>query len=152
MHRNCLGDSRVHLWIFMSCDVFLCGRLIRSGQHGAGSRPAHAGLGCPVKPLKWVREGCEEFLSVLSPSIKWPFWTNFLSLFLPDPSLHLFPWFSTLLLPSHFLPTCPQCSPGDVLFLFCFLCPPICSFPLLNGNDYSVGLLQAIGSQPLTNK
>lgn len=151
MHTNCLGGSGVHLWIFMSCDVFLCGRLMWSGQHGAGSRPAHAGLGCPVKPLKWVREGCGKFLSVLSPSIKWPFWTNFLSLFLSHPSLHLFPWFLTLLLPNHFLPTHPQASPGDVLFLVCFwfvfFARPslICS---LNGNDCSAGLLQAVGSQP----
>lgn len=75
----------------------------------ASDRPAHAGLRCPVKPLKQVREGCGELLSVLSPSIKWPFWMNVLALFFSStPSLHLcFPDFDSLL-PSRSLPTHPQ--------------------------------------------
>ena len=67
------GNPGMHLGIFMSCDVFLCGHLSWSRQWAASHRPAHAGLRCPVKPLKWVREGCGELL-ILSPSIKWPFW------------------------------------------------------------------------------
>lgn len=69
------------------------------------SSPAHAGLRCPVKPLKWVREGCGERLSALSSSIKWPFWTYFFSLSFPPPlTPSMFPWFLTPL-SNHFLPT-----------------------------------------------
>lgn len=38
----------------------------------AGDEAAHAGLMPGEAPLR-VREGCGELLSVLSPSIKWPF-------------------------------------------------------------------------------
>lgn len=34
MHGNLLGDSEVHPQIFMSCDVFVCGRLTWGGQRG----------------------------------------------------------------------------------------------------------------------